>query len=148
MAQLPPEFSMETHQDLVHHFKIIFQFFVHVAVQPSTKRKAFMKLQMKSMYFPSDASYLTRLSLDTEYFSVPLQIARRKISGLRDSLVASSVWRPGFRRALEKYPDFELVALDFALPNCDACHLGGRLSTLTGRLSGMPYDKLGFEVGI
>jgi len=84
--------------------------------------------------------------LDEEYFSVPLHIARRKLSGLRDSLVASSVWRPDFKQQLEKYPTFELTGLDFAVPACDACHLGGRMSTLLGRVSGLPYDRFGFEV--
>jgi hypothetical protein len=84
--------------------------------------------------------------LDEEYFSVPLRIARRKLSGLRDSLVASSVWRPDFKQQLEKYPTFELTGLDFAVPACDACHLGGRMSTLLGRVSGSPYDRFGFEV--
>lgn len=82
---------------------------------------------------------------DEQYFSVPLQIIRRKLSGVKDSLVSSSVWRPEFKRSLEKYPDFELVALDFAVPSCDACHLGGRMSTLLGRLSGSAYNRSGFE---
>jgi hypothetical protein len=86
------------------------------------------------------------LALDEEYFSVPLIIARRKLDGLRDSLVASSVWRPDFKKQLQKYPTFELTGLDFAVPACDACHLGGRMSTLLGRVSGSPYDKFGFEV--
>jgi hypothetical protein len=71
-------------------------------------------------------------------------MTRRKLSGLRDSLVASSVWRPKFKRALERYPTLECERLDFAVPSCDACHLGGRLSTVLGRLGGIPYDKLGF----
>ena len=82
-----------------------------------------------------------------EYFSVPMQIARRKLSGLRDSLVASSVWRPEFKKPLETYPQFELTRLDFAIPQCDACNLGGRVSTILGRLSGTPYSPLDFEVG-
>ncbi|KAH9484257.1 hypothetical protein JR316_0003737 [Psilocybe cubensis] len=97
-VELPAEFSMETHQDLSHQFKKIFQFFV----------------------------------------------VRRKLSGLRDSLVASSVWRPEFIEHLKKYPTFELVSLDFAIPACDACHLGGRMSTLLGRLTGSPYNRSGF----
>lgn len=76
---------------------------------------------------------------------MPLNVARRKIVGLRDSLVASSVWRPDFKKSLETYPVFTLAHLDFAVPACDACHLGGRMSTLNGRLSGTPYDCLGFE---
>jgi hypothetical protein len=65
---------------------------------------------------------------------------------LRDSLVASSVWRPAFKKALEKFPDLEIMHLDFAVPSCDACHLGGRMSTRIGRLGGSPYDKMGFKV--
>jgi Domain of unknown function (DUF4211) len=49
--------------------------------------------------------------------------------------------------ALERYPDFTLTKLDFSVPRCDACHLGGRLSTVSGWLKGVPYDDLSFEVG-
>ena len=86
------------------------------------------------------------MSSEEEYFSVPLQVTRRKLSGMRDSLVASSVWRSDFKKVLETYPEFTLVRLRFAIPQCDACHLGGRLSTLLGRLSGRPYDEYDFEV--
>ncbi|KAF8163326.1 hypothetical protein B0H34DRAFT_695018 [Crassisporium funariophilum] len=129
VVQLPAQFSMETHQDLSYQFKKIFQFFVHVAVQSTNHRADFMKQQLR----------------DEEYFSVPLHMTRRKVSGLRDSLVASSVWQPKFKRLLEDYPDFALAALDFAVPSCDACHLGGRMSTLVGHVSGSPYNRLGFE---
>lgn len=64
--------------------------------------------------------------------------------GLRDSLVASSVWRLEFKKSLENYPEFSLTELDYAVPGCDACHLGGRRSTRIGRLGGIPYDKYGF----
>ncbi|KAF9454514.1 hypothetical protein P691DRAFT_716911 [Macrolepiota fuliginosa MF-IS2] len=127
-AELPSEFSMRSHDDLSHQFKIIFQLFVHITVSPIVNRHAFMEDQLKNQ----------------EYFSFPLKVTRRKLSGLRDSLVASSVWRPKFKKALGKYPTFELIPLDFAVPSCDACHLGGRFSTLMGRLGGIPYDKLGF----
>ena len=83
--------------------------------------------------------------IDTEYFSVPLTVTRRKLDGLRDSLVQSSVWRPNFKKSLDSYPHLEIVQLDFAVPACDACHLGGRLSTRLGRVSGSKYDRVGFE---
>ncbi|KAJ3564292.1 hypothetical protein NP233_g8387 [Leucocoprinus birnbaumii] len=127
-AQLPSEFSMRSHDDLSHQFKVIFQFFVHIAVRPAVDRHGFMEDQMKAQ----------------DYFAFPLKITRRKLSGLRDSLVASSAWRPKFKKALDKHPTFECVPLDFAVPSCDACHLGGRLSTIVGRLGGVPYDKVGF----
>ncbi|KAK0210798.1 hypothetical protein DFS33DRAFT_1495185 [Desarmillaria ectypa] len=125
-ALLPAEFRPQ--QDLAHQFKIVFQFYVHIAVHPAVERHDFMKRAMKD-----------------DYFSVALISARRKLIGLRDSLVASSVWRPEFKKLLETFPDFNLFKLDFALPQCDACHLGGRLSTLRGQLRGSPYDPLGFQ---
>jgi fatty acid-binding protein DegV len=60
--------------------------------------------------------------------------------------VASSVWRPDFKKSLEAYPDFSLAQLSFSVPHCDACHLGGRISTIQGRLAGSAYDPLGFSV--
>lgn len=80
-----------------------------------------------------------------EYFSVPLTITRRKLADLRDSIV-SSVWRPNYKKALRTYPDFNLIDLDFAIPHCDACNLGGRMSKLVGRCSGEPYDQKAFQV--
>lgn len=80
-----------------------------------------------------------------EYFSVPLTVTRRKLTDLRDS-IASSVWRPAYKKALQKFPEFNLNMLDFAIPQCDACHLGGRMSKFVARLRGSPYDKNTFEV--
>ena len=145
--ELPVEFSMGTFQDLMHHFKTICQLFVHLAVQPVEDRRAFMKQAMKGTNDLYSVSYLVNVFGGSEqYFSVPLQIARRKITGMRDSLVTSSVWRTAFKKPLETYPEFEAIPMDFAVPTCDACHLGGRMSTLTGRISGEPYDKLTYEV--
>ncbi len=90
--------------------------------------------------------WLVFLTISDKYFGVPLQIARRKLEGMRDSLVASSVWRPNFKKALATYPDFETTEMAFALQGCDACHLGGRLATLLGRASGDPYDRRTFMV--
>lgn len=47
MPQLPTEFSMESHQDLSHQFKKIFQFFVHIAVQSPQDRRSFMAKQLR-----------------------------------------------------------------------------------------------------
>jgi hypothetical protein len=58
---------------------------------------------------------------------------RRRVLGMRDSLVASSTWRAGFKAALEKYPALHVREMEFSVPNCDACHLGGRKATLLGR---------------
>lgn len=57
------------------------------------------------------------------------------------------MWRRDFKEKLERYPDLTLTKLDFTVPHCDACHLGGRQSTVVGWLKGIPYDNLSFEVG-
>lgn len=46
--QLPPEFSMETHENIAHQFKKIFQFFVHVVVQPPEARATYMESKIQS----------------------------------------------------------------------------------------------------
>ncbi|KAG1756738.1 uncharacterized protein EDB91DRAFT_1094178 [Suillus paluster] len=128
-TRLPIAFSMNTHQDLTHQFKIVCQLFVHMAVRSTTERRPFMQKMLEA----------------EEYFSVPLQVMRRKLSGMKDSLVTSSVWKPQFKRPLERHPEFQLVRMTFSVPQCDACNLGGRVSTLLGRVSGKPYDKYDFE---
>ena len=82
-----------------------------------------------------------------EYFSVPLEIVRRKLDGVRDS-IASSKWRPSFTKALKSSPEFHITSLNSAVPYCDACHLGGRMSTFIGRLDGKPYDTTTFQVNL
>lgn len=47
VAELPTEFSRRSHDDLSHQFKIIFQFFVHIAVRPSPLRRAFMENEIQ-----------------------------------------------------------------------------------------------------
>ena len=45
-VELPAEFSMNTYQDLLHHFKIVCQLFVHMAVHDADERgEAATKLQ-------------------------------------------------------------------------------------------------------
>jgi len=60
--QLPPQFSMETHQDLSLQFKKIFQFFVHVAVQPAAARGAYMEQQMQGsvIFYEYTATFLLK----------------------------------------------------------------------------------------
>lgn len=86
----------------------------------------------------------TNRPLGDDYFLVPFQVIRRKLSGARDS-VASSVWRRDFREALERFPNLTLMKLDFSTPHCDACNVRKK-STVAGWLKGIPYDKLSFEV--
>jgi hypothetical protein len=145
--RLPVAFSMDTHQDLTHQFKIVFQLFVHMAVRPTAERGRFMKKMLEGLYVHVARRKALIWSPEEEYFSVPLQVMRRKLSGMKDSLATSSVWKPEFKKPLERYPDFQLVRMEFSAPYCDACNLGGRVSKLLGRVSGESYDKYDFEAG-
>ena len=46
--ELPTEFSMSTYQDIMHHFKIICQLFLHLAVQQPADREAAMTNLLQS----------------------------------------------------------------------------------------------------
>jgi hypothetical protein len=85
---------------------------------------------------------------EEQYFNVSLSQIRRKLDGMRDSAVASSIWRPDFTTALAKYPHIQLTSLATAVAGCDACHLGGRLSTIQAQVSGEAYDRTTFEVRV
>ena len=43
IPELPVAFNMSSHQDLSHHFKIICQLFVHLAVRSPSQRVSFMQ---------------------------------------------------------------------------------------------------------
>ena len=86
------------------------------------------------------------VAAEDHYFYAALSTVRRKIMGMRDSLITSSTWQTKFKRVLEKYPVLCLMDMDFAVPGCDACNLGARMSRFVGRVSGQPYDRSTFEV--
>jgi hypothetical protein len=72
---------------------------------------------------------------------------RKKLLGMRDSLVASSMWRTEFKQPLEQYPVLEIAELDFSVPGCAACRMGSRKSTRRAFLSGQRYYESTYEVG-
>ncbi|KAG9038421.1 hypothetical protein FRB95_001278 [Tulasnella sp. JGI-2019a] len=127
-VELPSQFSRQSHQDLSMHFKVICQLFVHLAVQE-----------------PEDREHFRRKEGKKEYFALSFNALDRKLGAIRDSLVRSSVWKEPFTKALNTFPEFEVSDLDSVVPQCDACHLGGRLSTFSGRVSGSPYSKVSFQ---
>jgi hypothetical protein len=116
---------MSNYQDLEHHFKVISQYFIHLVVSgPTFVRQA-----------------------ETNYFKTALEAFRRRFRGTRDSLITSSVWKPEFKRSLERYPEFVIADMDEGVMGCDACHLTGRISKYEGRMEGRSYDEETFEVG-
>ncbi|CAE7160160.1 unnamed protein product [Rhizoctonia solani] len=127
-AILPEAYSMLGHQSLAHHFKVIMQFFVHLACLNAKERRKFRQEERND-----------------QYFGLSLRALRRKMDGLRDSLVTSSVWTSGFKKALNTHPELHIHDLKFAVPGCGACRISSRLSTFKGALSGDDYDRDTFE---
>ncbi|KAF7338261.1 hypothetical protein MVEN_02051400 [Mycena venus] len=131
-ALLPAEFSMVAHEGLSEQFKKIFQFMVHLAVRPPVEREGFMKKMLK----------------EEEYFSIPFNAARRRISSIRDTL-ASQRWKPAFTDLLTKYPELKIEDVPSALAAlvCDVCQYKGqgRRGCKSGKLSGIPYNRTGFR---
>jgi hypothetical protein len=82
-----------------------------------------------------------------DYFNSSLRAVGRKLGGLKDSLVQSSVWKEPFTKALKKFPDLDLKELDYAESICDACRISGRIATVKGTCSGPSYSRTTFEVG-
>ena len=122
---LAVEFRMSSFQNLEHHFKVIAQYFVHLAVVGD--------------------DYATEQ--DTTYYRAAFRAFQKKLDGTKDSMVTSSIWRTKFKTALETYPEFECRKLDEAVEGCDACQMGGRMSKFIGCLEGQAYDRKTFSVG-
>lgn len=153
VPELPVVFKMSSHHDLSHHFKIICQLFVRLAVRSPSRRMTFIQ-EVKAgkhancFHIPfhvtsgvcSDFVYLAK----DGYFYAALSTVRRKI--MRDSLITSSTWQTNFKRFLERYPVFTMTQMDFTAGGCDASNLGARKARLVGRVSGEPYDRCTFEV--
>ncbi|KZO95754.1 hypothetical protein CALVIDRAFT_577460 [Calocera viscosa TUFC12733] len=123
-VDLPAEYNMHSYQDASHHFKVVCQLFVHLIVTAGENRKSRQKL------------------LDTEYFKIAINALRRSIGSTHESLVASSVWRPEFRRVLEAKPKLWLERMSSSWPGCDACHLGARISTIEAHVKGRKWGGL------
>ncbi|CAE6477316.1 unnamed protein product [Rhizoctonia solani] len=127
-AVLPEAYSMLGHQSLAHHFKVVMQLFVHLACLKAKERLEFRKDKRND-----------------QYFGLALRALRRKMDGLRDSLVTSSKWTSGFKKALNTHPELEIHDLEFTVPGCGACRISSRLSRFKGALSGEDYDRDTFE---
>jgi Domain of unknown function (DUF4211) len=46
--ELPMAFSLHSHQDMSHDFKVVCQLFVHLAMMPMDERRSFMEEKLKS----------------------------------------------------------------------------------------------------
>lgn len=69
VPELPTAFNMSSHQDLSHHFKIICQLFVHLAVRSPSQRVSFIQ--------DIKAGEHLSMSTDTPFHMVTISIAPR-----------------------------------------------------------------------
>jgi hypothetical protein len=156
VPELPVAFNMSSHQDLSHHFKIICQLFVHLAVRSPSQRVSFIqdvKAGKHMNRFQRPFHMISEVCSDFVCsFSRGQLLLCRPVNGpTKDNGDARFIdhfvdLANEFKRVLEKYPVFSMVEMDFAVPGCDACNLGARMSKMVGRVSGQPYDRSTFEV--
>ncbi|WWC66782.1 uncharacterized protein I206_100687 [Kwoniella pini CBS 10737] len=119
-AQLPHEFSSNSAQTPEFKFKVVFHYLVMIVMKG---KRAFP--------LSSEAA---------NYFKPQLNQFRNRMESYRDLRVASQIWRMNFKRALKKYPLFDVEELLHAEPGCDACHMGGRMSKFRVNLDGDQYN--------
>ncbi|KAG8849468.1 hypothetical protein FRB91_009867 [Serendipita sp. 411] len=69
---------------------------------------------------------------------------RKHLSSIRDSQVASSLWKYNFRNTLEVKPELTIIQID-PEPFCAACRRNSAISTQQAQLQGEPYRPLSFQ---
>ncbi|KAG9102014.1 hypothetical protein FRC06_002408 [Ceratobasidium sp. 370] len=113
---LPEGYSMFGHQPLAHQFKVVMQMFVHLACTKPRKRWAFRHDEKNGNSGYMLSPHAKRLfTPDIEqYFGLALRALRRKLDGMRDSLVVSSAWTSSFKKALNSHTELNIFDLDFA----------------------------------
>jgi hypothetical protein len=95
-------------------------------------------------------------SANEQYFIPRLDYMRRKLDGLRTSVVQSQIWRREFVKAMQSgsvfaklmvaFPHLHTNYMDELYDGCDACHMSGRMSRFEAILDGHQYDVATFEV--
>ncbi|KAG8838179.1 hypothetical protein FRC18_005943 [Serendipita sp. 400] len=133
--ELPLQFSMHRAQPLAVSFKVFFQLLVHIACQPSHLREIYVKER------------LSREDDTTLYLQNAVGQLRKHLSSIRDSQVASSLWKYNFRNALEVKPELTVIQID-PEPFCAACRRNSAISTQQAQLQGEPYRPLSFQYAL
>nr|KIR87922.1 hypothetical protein I308_01955 [Cryptococcus tetragattii IND107] len=122
---LPPEFSRNALQSTEYKFRVVFHYFLLLAMK--------------------GAEHVLPLDKKTrEYFGPPLADLRRRMQDYRNNRVRSQVWSRELVQVLEKYPLFR-TEYTGAEMGCDACKISGRVGTITATIGGEPYDKETFQ---
>ena len=70
-TRLPVAFSMNTHQDLAHQFKIVCQLFVHMAVRSTAERRPFMKKMLEGQHIHCHSKESTNMECSGGIFLCP-----------------------------------------------------------------------------
>jgi hypothetical protein len=63
-----------------------------------------------------------------------------------ETQVTSTVWSSSFKESFETYPILETVVIHDEDYKCMACRKSKYRTTREARLSGIPYNPMGFEV--
>lgn len=122
--ELPEEFSHKR-ESTEYKFKVVFQYLLLLAIKGP------------------DILPLNKSNAD--YFGRQLRDVRNLMKGFRDS-VASTLWRPEFRKALDTYPVWKQADLTEREEYCDGCNRRNQHCFRVAWLRGRPYDRESHEV--
>lgn len=122
---LPPEFSRNALQSTEYKFRVVFHYFLLLAMKGA---KRVLPLDKKTR----------------GYFGPPLADLRRRMKDYQNNRVRSQVWSRELVQILEKYPCLR-TEYTGAEMGCDACNISGRIGTITVTIGGEPYDKETFQ---
>jgi hypothetical protein len=134
-TQLPPGFSSESVQTPEYKFKVVFQYFVLMAVHGT--------------------GILPLRGDQKDYFIPQLMALRRKMKGHADGRVRSQIWPANYVKALSSYPeaivssrtpssanitDIQVYHMDVPEEHCLACNRTNYKSTFRLEFQGAPYN--------
>ncbi|RXK38739.1 hypothetical protein M231_04049 [Tremella mesenterica] len=122
---LPHQFSLNSAQTPEFKLKVVFQYFVLLAVKGP-----------KILPLKGDAA---------GYLLPQLEDQRRKMTGYREGRVRSQIWPSRLVKALERYPVYRAIRLDHPTEHCDACNRSNYKSVIQINLDGDDYDRNNYE---
>jgi hypothetical protein len=139
--QIPPEFTSVSYQGPQLNFKVVVQGEVYALLHPDYQGLDYTSTfhnssSSRTGYSREQGNIIARvLIVDNArpvdpYFRIAYKSLERQVTGITDSAISSSSWRPWFIRTLKQRPEFESERVPGDIAICDACNVGKRFLAL------------------
>ena len=141
IMQIPPEFTSVSYQGPQLNFKVVVQGEVYALLHPDYQGLDYTSTfhnssSSRTGYSREQGNIIARvLIVDNArpvdpYFRIAYKSLERQVTGITDSAISSSSWRPWFIRTLKQRPEFESERVPGDIAICDACNVGKRFLAL------------------